>query len=43
MNEFFDFVGPIFGMFVVFFTVGWYVFIPYMLCMIWQKVRHLPS
>jgi hypothetical protein len=27
----------------LFFAVGYYVFVPYMLWMIWQKVRHLPS
>jgi hypothetical protein len=27
----------------LFFQVGWYVFVPYMRWMIWQKVRHLPS
>ena len=28
---------------ILFFQVGYYVFVPYMLWMIWQKVRHLPS
>jgi hypothetical protein len=28
---------------IMFFQVGWYIFVPYMLWMIWQKVRHLPS
>jgi hypothetical protein len=31
------------GWVVWFFQVGYYVFVPYMLWMIWQKVRHLPS
>jgi uncharacterized membrane protein len=41
--DFLEFIGPAFGLTVMFFMVGWYVFIPYMLWMIWQKVRHLPS
>jgi hypothetical protein len=28
---------------ILFVQIGWYVFMPYMLWMIWRKVRHLPS
>jgi hypothetical protein len=36
-------VEPTIAMLILAITVGWYVFIPYMLWMIWQKVRHLPG
>lgn len=32
-----------FSLIYLFFIVGYYVFVPYMLWMIWQKVRNLPS
>ena len=27
----------------MFFTVGYYIFVPSMLWLIWKKVRHLPG
>jgi hypothetical protein len=36
-------VGGVFSLVVTFFYVGYYVFVPGMLWMIWKKVRHLPG
>jgi hypothetical protein len=33
----------VFSLVLMFFYVGYYVFVPCMLWMIWKKVRHLPG
>jgi hypothetical protein len=34
---------PLFLMLVGFLQVGWYIGVPWMLWLIWKKVRHLPG